>query len=158
MCIPPICGAFSEGCTSGCRSQLWTKCASNLACSESETPQKCRQRAEVWWCSMNEIDRSTGLFPMDEGQPGNIFEYPTKDTGVLPYQGLRNMVREGQIVSHVPITPDQFQPASIDLRLGRRAWRVRASFLPGSDATVMDRVKELDDLPEIDLSEGAVFE
>jgi len=80
---------------------------------------------------MNEIDRNIELFSMDEGQSGNIFEYPTKDTGVLSYQGLRNMVREGQIVSHVPIASDQFQPASIDLRLGRRAWRVRASFLPG---------------------------
>jgi dCTP deaminase len=107
---------------------------------------------------MNEIDGNMGLFSMDEGHSGNVFEYPAKDTGVLSYQGLRNMVREGQIVSHVPIASDQFQPASLDLRLGRRAWRVRASFLPGSDATVMDRVRELDDLPEIDLSEGAVFE
>jgi dCTP deaminase len=108
---------------------------------------------------MNEIDRMTELFSMDdETPPGNIVDYPHKDTGVISYQGLRNMVREGQIVSHFEITADQYQPASIDLRLGRRAWRVRASFLPGANATVMDRVKQLDDLPAIDLSEGAVFE
>ncbi|HXR95262.1 MAG TPA: 2'-deoxycytidine 5'-triphosphate deaminase [Rhizomicrobium sp.] len=107
---------------------------------------------------MNEIDRASELFAMDEKTPsGTVVEYPDKN-GVLSFQGLRQMVREGQIVSHVEITPDQFQPASIDLRLGRRAWRVRASFLPGVDATVMDRVKNSDDLPEIDLTEGAVFE
>jgi dCTP deaminase len=108
---------------------------------------------------MNEVDRTSELIPMDENSPpGNIVDYPNKDTGVISYQGLRNMVREGQLVSHVEITPDQYQPASIDLRLGRRAWRVRASFLPGANATVMERVKQLDDLPPIDLSEGAVFE
>lgn len=71
------------------------------------------------------------------------------------------MVRRGEIVSAVAITPEQFQPASIDLRLGRRAWRVRASFLPGPGATVMERVRQLHDegdVPEIDLAQGAVFE
>jgi dCTP deaminase len=99
------------------------------------------------------------LFPTDDYRSaGSILEYPNQ--GVISYQGLRNMVRQGEIVSTVqaPIEPDQIQPASIDLRLGRRAWRVRASFLPGTGVSVMDRVRELDDLPEIDLSEGAVFE
>jgi dCTP deaminase len=71
------------------------------------------------------------------------------------------MVRRGEIVSSVPITPEQFQPASLDLRLGRRAWRVRASFLPGPGATVMERIRRLTDegdVPEMDLAQGAVFE
>jgi dCTP deaminase len=49
------------------------------------------------------------------------------------------------------------QPASVDLRLGAVAWRVRASFLPGPDATVMDKIRQLDGYP-IDISGGAVLE
>jgi dCTP deaminase len=51
----------------------------------------------------------------------------------------------------------QIQPASLDLRLGARAWRMRASFLPGSNRTVAQRVAELA-LHEIDLTRGAVLE
>jgi dCTP deaminase len=69
------------------------------------------------------------------------------------------MISEGEIASLVDIEEDQIQPASLDLRLGRHAYRVRASFLPGPDSTVMDRIKELDGLPAIDLSAGpAVLE
>jgi len=68
------------------------------------------------------------------------------------------MVNRGAIKGQA-IEPEQFQPASLDLRLGRRAYRVRASFLPGPNATVMDRVKELDGFPPIDLTgDGAVLE
>src|SRR5690606_12987263 len=52
---------------------------------------------------------------------------------------------------------DQIQPASLDLRLGKKAWRVRASFLPGPNHTVADKLDRLK-LHEIDLSEGAVLE
>ncbi len=80
-------------------------------------------------------------------------------TGVLPYQELREMERKKQIESKlVPIEPDQFQPASLDLRFGKAAYRVRASFLPGRGRTVMDRVRDLDGLPRIDLEHGAVLE
>lgn len=41
-----------------------------------------------------------------------------------------------------PPTPAQVQPASIDLRLGAVAWRIRAGFLPGT-APVEDRLSEL---------------
>ncbi|HXZ15414.1 MAG TPA: 2'-deoxycytidine 5'-triphosphate deaminase, partial [Roseiarcus sp.] len=53
---------------------------------------------------------------------------------------------------------EQFQPASLDLRLGKEAFRVRASFLPGRGRTVMDRLSSLN--PErISLSgDGAVLE
>src|SRR5215218_2208639 len=77
---------------------------------------------------------------VDPSGPGNVFEYPRSDLGVIGYAGLRHMVRSGEIQSTSEIASDQMQPASIDLRLGRRAWRVRASFLPGA-ATVMDRLK-----------------
>jgi dCTP deaminase len=67
------------------------------------------------------------------------------------------MVRESEIGALREISDDQIQPASIDLRLGERAYRVRASFLPGVDATVIGRIKQLDGY-EVDISAGAVLE
>jgi len=79
-------------------------------------------------------------------------------TGVLPYQSLQTMLREKEIwATDAEITAAQLQPASLDLRLGPVAWRVRASFLPGPEATVLERVKELDGYA-IDLTQGAVLE
>jgi dCTP deaminase len=79
-------------------------------------------------------------------------------TGILPYQQLRAMLREHEIVSlTAEIGPDQVQPASLDLRLGATAYRVRASFLPGRQQTVMERIEQLDGYA-IDLSAGAVLE
>jgi dCTP deaminase len=56
-----------------------------------------------------------------------------------------------------PITPAQIQPASIDLRLGAKAWRVRASFLPGPHATVEEKLASVF-MHEVDLTHGAVLE
>jgi dCTP deaminase len=79
-------------------------------------------------------------------------------TGILPYQQIRVMLREHEIISLADeIRAEQIQPASLDLRLGRVAYRVRASFLPGRQATVMDRIDQLDGYA-IDLSAGAVLE
>jgi dCTP deaminase len=79
-------------------------------------------------------------------------------TGILPYQQLRTMLREHEIVAlSAEILPDQLQPASIDLRLGPVAYRVRASFLPGRGASVRERVEQLDAYA-IDLKDGAVLE
>ena len=97
-----------------------------------------------------------GLFPFREEASPNVVG--ARKTGVLPYQQLQDMVRAHAIVSKVAIELDQIQPASLDLRLGRRAYRVRASFLPGPTATVMERVGQLDGFPPIDLENGAVFE
>lgn len=99
-----------------------------------------------------------GLFPVEEDKAGpNVIEY--RKTGVLPYQALRAMVEAKEIDSLIPLTPDQIQPASIDLRLGPRAYRVRASFLPGRESRVVDRIAQLDGLPPIDLThDGAVLE
>jgi len=78
-------------------------------------------------------------------------------TGILPYQQLKNMLRDGEMRAEVPLEAGQIQPASLDLRLGAVAWRVRASFLPGPASTVIERVRELDGYP-IDLANGAVLE
>jgi dCTP deaminase len=78
-------------------------------------------------------------------------------TGILPFQTINAMRRDGQIAAAVEILPEQVQPASIDLRLGPVAYRVRASFLPGPDATVVERITQVDGY-EIDLTHGAVLE
>ena len=110
---------------------------------------------------MAELGELPGLLPDESGQPaasGPASAMETRTTGVLPYQRLLAMVRSGALKSLIDIETDQIQPASLDLRLGRNAYRVRASFLPGRNSTVMERVKELDGLPPIDLENGAVLE
>ena len=58
-------------------------------------------------------------------------------TGILPSHVLRRLIRaRREIVAVEEIDEAQLQPASLDLRLGAVAWRVRASFLPGPNATV----------------------
>lgn len=78
-------------------------------------------------------------------------------TGVYPSQALRGMITDGQITGSPDIIDAQIQPASIDLRLGTVAYRVRASFLSGAGNTVMDRLEEFE-MHRIDLSDGAVLE
>ncbi|MCY4230351.1 MAG: 2'-deoxycytidine 5'-triphosphate deaminase, partial [Alphaproteobacteria bacterium] len=63
-----------------------------------------------------------------------------KPTGILPSQLLWEAAKTGVISACRPIEKGQIQPASVDLRLGRRAWRVRASFLPAPGGAVMERI------------------
>lgn len=77
--------------------------------------------------------------------------------GVLPAQALRSMVARGEITGCPAITQAQIQPASLDLRLGDRAYRVRASFLPGKGRKVADRLPALE-MHQMDLGAGAVLE
>jgi dCTP deaminase len=67
------------------------------------------------------------------------------------------MVKQGAIHLEKNADPDQIQPASLDLRLGKIAYRVRASFLPGQRNTVADKLKSVS-LHQIDLENGAVLE
>jgi dCTP deaminase len=78
-------------------------------------------------------------------------------TGVLPSQVLEQMIETGALSAEPAIIPEQIQPASLDLRLGNRAWRVRASFLAGNGRSVMERLEEFE-MHQIDLSDGAVLE
>jgi dCTP deaminase len=77
--------------------------------------------------------------------------------GILPDHMIAALVREGAIRAGRELDADQIQPASLDLRLGKIAYRVRASFLPGPDTTVAQRMDELK-LHEIALTGGAVLE
>jgi len=81
----------------------------------------------------------------------------TRQTGILPSQTIEALAAAGHIATPQPFAVGQVQPASLDLRLGLRVFRVRASFLPGRDSTVAERLKSLS-LFEIDLSKGAVLE
>lgn len=78
-------------------------------------------------------------------------------TGVLPSQALRGLIAKGVIAADPDFAPGQIQPASLDLRLGTRAYRVRASFLAGAGRKVADRLADLT-MHEVDLSAGAVLE
>ncbi|WP_297773996.1 2'-deoxycytidine 5'-triphosphate deaminase [uncultured Roseovarius sp.] len=78
-------------------------------------------------------------------------------TGVLSSQQIRRMIAEQEITACAPVTSEQVQPASLDLRLGQVAYRVRASFLTGSGRSVAERLAEFE-MHRIDLEPGAVLE
>lgn len=83
--------------------------------------------------------------------------------GILPYQRLKQLVADGVIRADVPIDERQIQPASLDLRLGTKAYRLLSSFLP-ERSEIKNRLNVLDfyqsDLVmyEMDLTEGAILE
>ena len=77
--------------------------------------------------------------------------------GILPCQSIDDLIAAGAVVSAGPFDGDQVQPASLDLRLGARAWRIRASFLPGRHRTVATRMADVA-MHQLDLTAGAVLE
>jgi dCTP deaminase len=91
------------------------------------------------------------LNPADES-------YGRFSTGILPSHVLSRLLEQGrEITAAEPFAKGQIQPASLDLRLGPVAYRVRASFLPGPQATVEEKLRTVF-MHEIDLREGAVLE
>ena len=92
------------------------------------------------------------------GPAGGESETAARTTGILPSQELEHLVRATrEIRCTEPIQDDQYQPASVDLRLGSVAYRVRASFLPGKDATVKGKLED-HAMHEMDIANGAVLE
>lgn len=77
--------------------------------------------------------------------------------GVLPAQVLRQLIAAGALAASPAIKDDQLQPASLDLRLGPVAYRVRASFLAGHGRTVAQRLDEFT-MHKVNLADGAVLE
>jgi dCTP deaminase len=100
------------------------------------------------------MEESRSLFPELADEPGGVVS-----KGVLPSQMIRDLVKRGHILSRdsTPIQETQIQPASLDLRLGDVAYRVRASFLPGPTAKVLTKVEDFL-MSEIDLTRPTVFE
>ncbi len=83
--------------------------------------------------------------------------FAVDEKGILPDHMIAALADSGSILPAYEFVPDQIQPASLDLRLGEVAFRVRASFLPGPQTTVAERIDELK-LHEIALTDGAVLE
>ena len=97
------------------------------------------------------------LFAMTDADP----HHPDADgarysTGILPAHALKGLIQAKEIQAATDFIEAQIQPASIDLRLGAVAYRIRASFLPGPK-TVKEKLDELA-VHEIDLTKGAVLE
>ncbi|PZU83726.1 MAG: 2'-deoxycytidine 5'-triphosphate deaminase [Shinella sp.] len=80
-----------------------------------------------------------------------------RKSGILADRAIGALFAEGRLKSEAALDDDQIQPASLDLRLGSKAMRVRASFMPGRAHTVAEKLERLT-LHEIDLREGAVLE
>src|ERR1700676_758571 len=102
--------------------------------------------------------------PVIMNKPTEILREPTgpladlgTKSGLLPRQRIKGLIRRKMIQSSVEIDETQIQPASLDLRLGTKAYRVPASFLPGKGKTVEEQLSELE-FDEINLEAGAVLE
>jgi dCTP deaminase len=80
-----------------------------------------------------------------------------RQTGILPDRQIGELFASGALSCDRALDADQIQPASLDLRLGKRAYRVRASFLPGPGNRVADKLERFK-LHEFDLEAGAVLE
>ena len=103
---------------------------------------------------------SSKLFPEAEREApseGRQMDAASFSTGILPSQDLLKAIEAKEIQSVEPISDGQIQPASIDLRLGSKAYRVRASFLPGERATVGEKLHEFS-MHEMDITDGGVLE
>jgi dCTP deaminase len=98
---------------------------------------------------MEDTLASETLFP--SGQPTG--------EGILPSQEIGELVRWAKISSSQPVTDEQIQPSSIDLRLSKEAYKVRASFLPGKSTTLLNRAKANRMLIDtVDITGGALLE
>lgn len=84
--------------------------------------------------------------------------YQPSGIGILPKQDIEALVTAKHISSAKPLETGQVQPASLDLRLGTTAYRLRASFLPGAERSISDCLDENLVMHKIDLSAGAVLE
>jgi len=96
----------------------------------------------------------SGVKPAARPRPA---ENDEATSGILPSQAIMRMIGAGQIALAEPVAESQVQPASLDLRLGAIAYRVRASFLPRPGSRVQAKLDDLA-LHAISLSQGAVLE
>src|ERR1019366_41320 len=85
------------------------------------------------------------LFPEIEGDAAPLLSSNDfgSQFGLLPHEKIELMVRRKMIQALENIEASQYQPASLDLRLGSRAFRVPASFLPGKERLVADKLSVL---------------
>ena len=77
--------------------------------------------------------------------------------GILSSTQISAAIDQGIISLASPLAEGQVQPASLDLRLGKRVWRIRASFLPGDGVSVAQKLETMA-MHEISLEQDAVLE
>ena len=107
-------------------------------------------------------ERFPGLFRDDDSRPARshvdlVTVEAAAGFGILPSQRIAELIDNKTIDSLAKVRADQIQPASLDLRLGKTAYRIRASFLPGRNETLTNQLSQLK-LHQFDLTEGAVLE
>ena len=95
---------------------------------------------------------------LDAAQPGVADALFSAPFGLFGRQKIRAMIGRKLIRSETPLEPSQLQPASLDLRISKEAYRVRASFLPGRGSSVRDRLQSLNAEPVSLAGKGAVLE
>ena len=84
-------------------------------------------------------------------------------TGVLSCQEIEELISREVITAGEPVADDQVQPASMDLRLGTRAYRILSSFLP-ENHSVEERLRVKDRhgsdivMYDLDIADGAILE
>ena len=81
----------------------------------------------------------------------------SQSSGIVPSQQIYDLIKDGAVIADEPFTDGQVQPASLDLRLGPVAHRVRASFLPGAGCSVPEKLAA-HGMHSFDLTRGAVLE
>lgn len=80
-----------------------------------------------------------------------------RQTGAIPSQMIVELIETGKIISTNEVPEKNIQPASLDLRLGERGFKVRASFLPRPDETIAEALEHYGE-ETIDLSQPIVLE
>ncbi len=94
--------------------------------------------------------------PSERAKPGTGAKTGAS-VGILPCQAILALWRDGEISAAKPLMEGQIQPSSLDLRLGEVAYRVRASFLPGSGNSMAQKIEQFT-MHAVDLTQGAVLE
>ena len=75
----------------------------------------------------------------------------------MPAQRLRDALADGIVAADAPVPEGNVQPASLDLRLGGRAYALQCSFLPDRETSIEAKLEGLV-LNEFDIGGGAVLE
>ena len=76
-------------------------------------------------------------------ESASVHRLPQSAQGILPARAISELADKKAIAAERAFDADQIQPASLDLRLGPRAWRIRASFLPSAKTPISDRLTDL---------------
>ena len=95
---------------------------------------------------------------LDAHQPGVADALFSAPFGLFGRQKIKAMIGRKLIRAEIPLESSQLQPASLDLRLSKEAYRVRSSFLPGRGGAVRERLKSLNAEPVSLAGKGAVLE